>query len=158
MVTSMAEEVSEKEGKTGDIMEEVRKKRAEEGWDLIKEMMAKAYVRDRWRRQLFRRLVVSFLRDYNGEYGTIVLTLEGSPPKAYAIITALEGDGHRSELIEVGPILILRPDLSVYKRIRTYGDLYHKLRFLSLNALLKREDVVLMNKPLGYSEVKKENE
>jgi len=119
-----------------------------DGWDVIKSLMAKAHCRSG---ECFkydvkeRRMVVAFMRDYYGDYSTIFISLEGSPPKAYAIIHCCEGfDPLKDEKIYPHVIRIFGPHLEHYKKIDVVGkdSAFHEL---NIRKLLSRKDVIIMN-------------
>jgi hypothetical protein len=135
------------------------------GWDYVKHLMALAHCgSSKPRSECYkddmegREMVVTFMKDYYGNYSTIFISLNGSPPKAYAILKPSDSDnfelrkvngelkahygGETKEEIEIYLIKVLRYDLSVYKTI--VGTREPVIR-LSLKELLSRNDVIIMN-------------
>ncbi len=71
------------------------------GWDYVKHLLVSAHCGDLSRPSALqcykfditdRPMVVAFMKDYYGYYSTIFVSLEGSPPKAYAILQVCETD------------------------------------------------------------------
>jgi hypothetical protein len=136
------------------------------GWDYIKHLMTSAHcgqgsecykvdIED-------RKMTIAFMKDYNGSYSTIFISLEGSPPKAYAILRVCSGEefklikengqfkvvnswtGKRSDRICINTIKILDLALLHYKTVKE-DDLAKPVIKLSLKELLSRKDVIVMN-------------
>jgi len=135
------------------------------GWDYVKHLMASAHCgSSKPRSECYkydmkdRVMVVTFVKDNYGDYSTIFISLNGSPPKAYAILKLFEFNafelrkvnnelkayyrGETKEEIEIDLIKVLRYDLSIYKTI--VGTREPVIR-VSLKELLSRKDVILMN-------------
>jgi len=136
-------------------------------WDYVKHLMAIAHCGSNKRRSECyivdiknRTMIVTFMKDYYGYYSTIFISLNGSPPKAYAILKVSDFNefelrkvnnelkayygtkGETKEEIEIDLIKVLRYDLSVYK---TIVGIQEPVIRLSLKELLSRKDVIIMN-------------
>jgi len=127
------------------------------GWDYVKYLMARMHcgmdntcietdMED-------RKLVVAFLRDWYGKYSTIVLTLSGSPPKAYTIISADEFDPKKDDAIVVLHLLVCSITLKPCRRYDGFSIDFkkHGLSNLSIRELLSRKDTVVVNECLTHS-------
>ena len=106
----------------------------EVSWDEIKKLLTCGDPSD-----FDRFMVVAILRDWYGCASTIVVSLNGSPPHAIAV---MRGDVHDPEKSDKVRIFIMKVldyvggDLKVCKTVQ--GEF-----FISLNELKKRKDVVL---------------
>jgi hypothetical protein len=142
------------------------------GWDYIKHLMASAHCGHDFSRPdtvmcykfdiTDRQMIVAFMKDYYGLYSTIFVSLEGSPPKAYAILRVSDAErfklvkengelkvlnswtGESSDKICINTIKILDSDLLHYRTVKE-DDLSKPVVKLSLKELLSRKDVVIMN-------------
>jgi len=110
----------------------------EDEWDWVKRIIGTA---DRTNYE-GRNMVVGFMKDYYGNYGTIAITLEGSPPAGGALIRCGEFSWPECKNVSVVNIWVMdrnrRHILLNRKRIP------HRL---SLEKLFARKDVILMNRP-----------
>ncbi|AZG03945.1 hypothetical protein [Sulfolobus spindle-shaped virus] len=141
-----------------------------EGWDYIKHLLALAHCGRNFSRPGTvrcynddienRKMIIAFMKDYYGLYSTIFVSLNGSPPKAYAILQVhgfrefelIKEDGElkafypysgkNGDEIEIEVIKVLHFDLSSYRTIRGIAK---PVVELSLKELLSRKDVVIMN-------------
>ena len=128
-------------------------------WTTIKELMARAHCGKGAKLCIIdddmkRRMVVAFIPADYGAYSTIFIALEGSPPKAYAIIS-FSSDAHdlkKLDIIYPDIIKILDAGLKHYKTFYPKISLpsclpkkYYCLRQLSIKKLLSRDDVVIVN-------------
>ena len=117
-------------------------------WDDIKHLMAKAHCGKDYgmcyKDDLERTMVIAFMRDYVGDYSTILITLDGSPPKAYTIIMAITFfNPCKDDKIYFQTIKIFGAGLHHY---RTIDVLDFKVQpTLSFRELFAREDVRIMN-------------
>ena len=136
------------------------------GWDYIKHLIASAHCgqgSECYRVDIEdRKMIIAFMKDYNGSYSTLFISLEGSPPKAYAILRVCSGEefklerengelkalnswtGESSDKICINTIKILDFDLLHYKTVKE-DDLSKPVVRLSLKELLSRKDVIIMN-------------
>ncbi|AZG03531.1 hypothetical protein [Sulfolobus spindle-shaped virus] len=136
------------------------------GWDYVKHLLASAYcghdLRCYEENIEIRKMIIAFMKDYNGLYSTIFVSLRGSPPKAYAILQVCdhhefklikENDelkiynsysGKTTDIICVNKIKVLYSDLTNY---RTIGetDMSKPIVRLSFEELFLRKDVIIMN-------------
>ena len=137
-----------------------------EGWDYIKHLLASAHCRQGSECYKIdiedRPMIIAFMKDYYGYYSTIFVSLEGSPPKAYAILQVCETDelklikedgelkalyrwsGKSGDEICIKAIKVLYLDLTHYRAIRRV-DAFKPVVTLSLKELLSRKDVIVMN-------------
>jgi len=128
------------------------------GWDYIKYLMAKMYCGGDESCEPDmeeRNLVVAFLQDWHGNYSTIVLTLDGSPPKAYTIICADEFNPEKDDTIVILGLLVCATNLKPCRRYDEFTIDFkkHGLTSLSIRELLSRKDVIVMNKLTREEEV-----
>jgi len=136
------------------------------GWDYIKHLMASAHCGHSSRCYKDdienRPMVIAFMKDNYGFYSTIFISLEGSPPKAFAILKTCDCcpfnfikennklkvyyqyEGKYHDKMCINEIKILRFDLTHYKTIREI-DMDKSVANLSLEELLSRKDVIIMN-------------
>jgi len=143
-------------------------------WDYIKHLLALAHCGRNSRCYKVdiedRQMIVAFMKDYYGLYSTIFVSLNGSPPKAYAILKVCFGkefklikedgelkafyrSGKNGDEIDINIIKILYLDLTHYRTIRqgfTIGNISFidgstPVVTLSLKELLSRKDVIIMN-------------
>jgi hypothetical protein len=130
------------------------------GWDYIKHLLASAHCGHDLRCYSYdikdRQMIISFMKDYYGFYSTIFISLEGSPPKAYAILQVCETDEFKlikengelktsnGDKICINRIKILDPDLLHYRTVEEV-DMSKPVVKLSLKELLSRKDVIIMN-------------
>jgi len=137
-----------------------------EGWDYIKHLLASTHCRQGSECYKIdiedRNMIIAFMKDYYGYYSTIFVSLNGSPPKAYAILRVrfshefklIKEDGELKALdrwsgksgdeIYIDIIKILYLDLTHYRTIRQTNGLTPVVE-LSLKELLSRKDVIVMN-------------
>jgi formate-dependent nitrite reductase cytochrome c552 subunit len=136
------------------------------GWHYVKHLLAIAHCGHDLRCYKDdienRQMVIAFMKDYNGIYSTIFISLEGSPPKAYAILRVCSGDefklikengelkvfsswtGKSGDKICVNAIKILDSALLHYKTVKE-EDMSKPVVKLSLKELLSRKDAIIMN-------------
>ena len=136
------------------------------GWNYIKHLIALAHCEQGSECYKIdiedRKVIIAFMKDYNGSYSTIFISLEGSPPKAYAILRVCDGKefklikengelkvlnswtGKSGDKIYIDTIKILYLDLTHYRTIRQTNGLTPVVT-LSLKELLSRKDVIIMN-------------
>jgi hypothetical protein len=134
------------------------------GWDYIKSLMASAHCGTDPKCLKYdmeeRRMVITFIGDNYGYYSTIFISLEGSPPKAYAVLkvccghefkTVNDGNGVKlygkhgeqsGDRVCINKVKIMDSDLNNYKTLRVIKADKPVIK-LSLNELLSRKDVVL---------------
>lgn len=132
------------------------------GWNYIKHLLASAHCQQGTECYKFdvedRKMVIAFMKDYHGLYSTIFISLDGSPPKAYAILKVCSGEefklenselktlnswtGESIDKICINNIKILDSDLLHYKTVKE-DDLSKPVIKLSLKELLSRKDVVV---------------
>jgi len=139
-------------------------------WDYIKHLLASAHcaqgtecykvdIED-------RKMVIAFMKDHNGSYSTLFISLKGSPPKSYAILRVCFGEefklerengelkalnswtGESSDKICINTIKILDFDLLHYRTVKE-DDMSKPVVKLSLKELPKRRDVLVMNEPVN---------
>ena len=106
----------------------------EVSWDEIKKLLTCGDPSD-----FDRVMVVAILRDWYGCASTIVVSLNGSPPHAIAVMRALVFDPDRDDKVRIDIMKVLDyvgGDLKVCKTVQ--GEF-----FISLKELKKRKDVVL---------------
>jgi len=135
-------------------------------WDYIKHLLALAHCRqgsECYKVDMTdRQMIIAFMKDYHGLYSTIFVSLNGSPPKAYAILKVCETDefelikedgelktlyslsGKSGDDIYIRTIKILYLDLTHYRTIRNI-DMFKPVVTFSLKELLSRKDVIIMN-------------
>jgi len=135
-------------------------------WDYIKHLLASAHCEQGSECYKFdienRQMIVAFMKDYNGLYSTIFVSLGGSPPKAYAILKVCfdeefelikeDGElkvssgfpGKSGDKICINKIKVLDPDLLHYRTVDEV-DMAKPVVKLSLKELLSRKDVIVMN-------------
>ena len=136
------------------------------GWDHIKHLMALAHCGHDlmcYKEDMTNRpMVITFMKDNHGLYSTMFVSLEGSPPKAYAILQVCEfkefklikennelklfnsWSGKSDDKICIRAIKVLYLDLTHYRTIRNV-DAFKPVIKLSLKELLSRKDVIIMN-------------
>lgn len=110
-------------------------------WDYIKELMVRAYcgrkkcVEEEMR---YRYMIVAIMRDsYNGRGYTIFISLHGTPPKAYAVLQAIDDfDPERDDEVTIGYVRVYGLE---FKHYTTLAGLYR----VSLGELRRRSDVKL---------------
>ena len=137
-----------------------------DSWDYIKHLLASAHCgRDSRCYKVDiedRQMIVTFMKDYHGLYSTIFVSLNGSPPVAYAILKVCFGEefklikedgelkvssgfsGKSGDKICINKIKVLDPDLLHYRTVEEV-DMAKPVVKLSLKELLSRKDVIVMN-------------
>ena len=111
-------------------------------WDYIKRLMMKAYCRSNMAciegEIGYRVMIVSILRDsYNARGYTIFASLHGTPPKAYAIIQAVNDfNPEKDDKITVWLVKVYGPEFRHYRTLTGYYT-------ISLAELRQRKDVRL---------------
>ena len=110
----------------------------EVSWDEIKKLLTCGETSD-----FDRIMVVAILRDWYGCASTIVVSLNGSPPHAIAIMRGLDFDPDKDDKAYIDIMKVLDyvgGDLKICKTV--YG------RFtVSIDELRKRDDVVITVSP-----------
>jgi hypothetical protein len=109
-----------------------------------------------------RRMVITFMKDNYGYYSTIFISLEGSPPKAYAVLKVCcdrefkvvkEGDEMKlygrydkqfDDRVCINRVKVMYFDFDHYKTVREI-DMDKPVFKLSLKELFIRKDVIIMN-------------
>lgn len=136
------------------------------GWNYIKHLIALAHCEQGSECYKIdiedRKVIIAFMKDYNGSYSTIFISLEGSPPKAYAILRVCSGEEFKlikengelkvlnswteesGDKICINTIKILDSVLLHYKTVKE-EDMSKPVVKLSLKELLSRKDVIIMN-------------
>jgi len=136
------------------------------GWGYIKHLLTLAHCEYDLECQKIdiedRKMIITFMKDYNGFYSTVFVSLEGSPPKAYAILRVCSGEefklvkengelkvlnawtGESVGKICINTIKILDYNLLHYKTVKE-EDMSKPVIKLSLKELLSRKDVIIMN-------------
>jgi len=136
------------------------------GWNYIKHLIALAHCEQGSECYKIniedRKVIIAFMKDYNGSYSTIFISLEGSPPKAYAILRVCSGKEFKlikengelkvlnswteesGDKICINTIKILDSVLLHYKTVKE-EDMSKPVVKLSLKELLSRKDVIIMN-------------
>ena len=119
-------------------------------WDFIKKNLVRAglvrevpYTEDVFEEELERKMAVALVRDRYGYCQTIFVSLCGSPPRAFAVISlrdSIEPDG----LAHVRKILVLDGELRHYKTMIPYNS-SSVFWLVDTKKLLDRDDVVVMN-------------
>jgi len=136
------------------------------GWDYVKHLMALAhcggkrcYGTETYWDDLERPMIVAFMKDDYGYYSTIFMSLNGSPPKAFAGLQAnafelgkVNGEfkvflwGNTvTEEIPVHFIAVYDSGFKTYRRITLApGPVNVDVEF-KIGDLLSRKDVLIMN-------------
>ena len=144
------------------------------GWDYIKHLMASAHCGHDSRCYKDdienRPMVIAFMKDNYGFYSTIFISLEGSPPKAFAILKTCDCcpfnfikennklkvyyqyEGKSYDKICINEIEIFRSDLTHYKTIRE-KDRDKSVANFSLEELLSRKDVIIVNSEISPQQI-----
>ena len=107
-------------------------------WDEIKKLLVCGHIGD-----FERDMVVAILRDDYGAAHTIVVSINGSPPHAIAIMRGLSFDPERDDEVRIRYMTILDyidADLKICKIVRGWFT-------VSLNELKQRKDVILTITP-----------
>jgi len=124
------------------------------GWDYIKYLIARKHCGEESRcisfDMLERPMIVSFLSDNYGKCSTVIISLSGSPPKGYAVLSL--GDNP----IEIGKDDVIVPKIIMvcdgnfkcrryeYWKWREYME-KHKIDKLHISDLLNRKDVTIIS-------------
>lgn len=87
-----------------------------------------------------REMIVAILRDWYGRACTIVVSLNGSPPHAIAIMRGLDFDPDRDDMIRIDVMKVLDADLKVYMTV--HGEFT-----VSLKELKKMKDAIITVSP-----------
>jgi hypothetical protein len=139
---------------------------SKKGWDYIKSLMASAHCGTDSKCLKYdmeeRRMVITFMKDNYGYYSTIFVSLEGSPPKAYAVLKVCCGrefrvvkegnevklygryDKQFGDVVCINRVKVMYFDLDHYKTVRE-TDIDKPVFKLSLKELFIRKDVIIMN-------------
>ena len=108
-------------------------------WDEIKKLLVDACggcPQSEWDREM----VVAILRDWYGKACTIVVSLNGSPPHAIAILRGLDFDPEKDDKVYIDFMKVLDAHLDVYRTVRG--------RFVvSFKELKQRKDTIITVSP-----------
>jgi len=139
---------------------------SKKSWDYVKSLMASAHCGTDSKCFKYdmreRRMVITFMKDNYGYYSTIFISLEGSPPKAYAVLKVCcdhefkvvkEGDEMNlygrydkqfDDRVCINRVKVMYFDFDHYKTVREI-DMDKPVFKLSLKELFIRKDVIIMN-------------
>jgi len=146
---------------------ETVRKYVKTGWDYVKHLMALVDCGNRkpdcYKFDMERRtMAVTFMYDNYGFCSTVFVSLNGSPPKAYAVLKTHGGekfelrrvngevkayyefDGFKDE-IEIGELVVLDSGLSVRKPHEIDPETRRPVLKLDLKETFSRDDIIVMN-------------
>ena len=110
----------------------------EVSWDEIKKLLVNAC--GGCPGEELREMIVAILRDWYGRACTIVVSLNGSPPHAVAIMRGLDFDPEKDDKVYIDFMKVLDAYLNVYRTVRG--------RFVvSLKELKQRKDSIITVSP-----------
>jgi len=146
---------------------ETARKYVKTGWDYVKHLMALVDCGNRkpdcYEFDMERRtMAVTFMYDNYGFCSTIFVSLNGSPPKAYAVLKTRDGekfelrrvngevkayyefDGFKDE-IGIGELVVLDTGLSVREPYEIDPETWRPVLKLDLKETFSRDDIIVMN-------------